>query len=288
MRRVRIGFLLPHYSCHSRSFMPVVVQGLAESGAIVDVIHPPEGVLDLSRIRVEHDIYVLRHTSGLSLSLAGALHKLGAVIVNPYPVSAALRDKVITSRILQGAGVRTPDTYVASDPQQLLPLLNSAPLVIKPYQGAGGHHVRIIRTSAELTDVNCGREPVFAQRFHANDGRDRKIYAIGARLFGVKKVFPRRTEEEKQGEPFALTPELSEIAVSCGRAFGIDLYGVDIIESEGTPYVVDMCSIPGFKGVPDAPRLLVQYFLAAAKRAVRGEPVWQTIPVSVTGAHVHA
>src|SRR2546425_8664481 len=44
------------------------------------------------------------------------------------------------------------------------------------------------------------------------------------------------------------------ISLRCGRAFGIDLYGVDIIESEGMPYVVDMCSIPGFKGVPDAPR----------------------------------
>jgi len=84
-------------------------------------------------------------------------------------------------------------------------------------------------------------------------------------------VFPRRTEEEKQGEPFTLTPQLRDIAERCGRAFGIDLYGVDIIESEGTPYVVDMCSIPGFKGVPDALRLLTQYFHAAAERAVRGE-----------------
>ena len=57
----------------------------------------------------------------------------------------------------------------------------------------------------------------------------------------------------------------------CGRAFGIDLYGVDIIESEGTPYVVDMCSIPGFKGVPDAPRVLAEYFHGAAERAMRGE-----------------
>src|SRR6266699_3594093 len=286
MRRVRIGFLLPHYSQKSRSFMPDVVRILAESGAVVDVIHPPDGMLDVSRVRVEHDIYVLRHTSGLSLSLAGVLHELGAVIVNPYPVSAALRDKIIASRILQAAGVRTPDTYVVSHPYQLLPLLDSGSLVIKPYQGAGGHHVRIIRTSAELTDVNCGREPVFAQRFHANDGRDRKIYAIGARLFGVKKVFPRRTEEEKQGEPFAITPELSEIAVSCGRAFGIDLYGVDIIESEGTPYVVDMCSIPGFKSVPDAPRLLVQYILAAAERAAQGEPP-QTAAPTVAASHAH-
>src|SRR5213078_814237 len=273
MRKVRIGFLLPRYCHKSRSFMPAVVRMAGELGAAAEVVHAADRIVELSKVRVEHDLYVLRHTSsGLSLSLAGALHELGAAIVNPYPVSAALRDKIIASRILQAAGIRTPATYVASHPDQLVRLLDWGPLVIKPYQGAGGHHVRIIRSPAELAEVNCGREPVFAQRYHANDGRDRKIYAIGGRLFGVKKVFPRRTEEEKLGEPFTLTPELCELALGCGRAFGIDLYGVDIIESEGAPYVVDMCSIPGFKGVPDALRLLVQYFFAAAERAAQGEP----------------
>src|SRR5438105_10481883 len=80
MNKVRIGFLLPHYSCHSRSFMPIVVRMLAESGAVVDVIHPLTEMRDLSKVSIEHDLYVLRHTSGLSLSLAGALHELGAVM----------------------------------------------------------------------------------------------------------------------------------------------------------------------------------------------------------------
>src|SRR5207244_7002333 len=271
MRRVRVGFLLPHYSQKSRSLMPEVVRALGECGALVDVIHPVDGMVDLSKVRVEHDLYVLRHTSGLSLSLAGALHELGAIIVNPYPVSAAPKDKIVASRALEAAGMPTPAAYVASQPQQLLALLDLGPLVVKPYQGAGGHQVRIIRTPAELAEVNCGREPVFAQRYHANDGRDRKIYAIGGQLFGVKKVFPRRTEEEKHGEPFTLSPELRNIALRCGEAFGIDLYGVDIVESGGVPYVVDMCSIPGFKGVPDAIQRLAQYFCAAAERAARGQ-----------------
>lgn len=287
MKKLRIGFLLPHYSQKSRSFMPAVVRKVAEFGAIVSVTHPVDGMVDLSKVRVDHDLYVLRHTSGLSLSLAGALHELGAVIVNPYPVSCALRDKVMASRILQAAGVRTPDTYVASHPDLLLPLLDSGPLVVKPYQGAGGHDVRIVRTRDELADVNCGREPVFAQRYHSNDGRDRKIYAIGGQLFGIKKVFPRLTEEEKHGEPFTLTPELREIALNCGHAFGIDLFGVDIIESEGTPYVVDMCSIPGFKGVLDAPQLLAKYFYAAAELAARGEPLPQAPALGASGSHAH-
>jgi len=46
---------------------------------------------------------------------------------------------------------------------------------------------------------------------------------------------------------------------------------MDIIESGGKPYVVDMCSIPSFKGVPDAPQRLARHFRAAAERAARGE-----------------
>jgi ribosomal protein S6--L-glutamate ligase len=272
MKKLRIGFLLPRYPACSRSFMPAVVQAVAEAGVIVDVIHPVDRAVDLSEVRVGHDLYVLRHTSRLSLSLAGALHELGAVIVNPYPVSAALTDKIVTTRILQAAGVPLPATYVASHPDQLLSLLDSGPLIVKPYKGSGGHQIRIIRTPSELAEVDCSRDPVFAQRYHANDGRDRKIYAIGGQLFGVKKVFPRRTEEEKYGEPFTMSPEMSDIVRRCGEAFGIDLYGVDIIESGGTPYVVDMCSIPGFKGVPDAIQRLAQYFCRAAERAARELP----------------
>jgi len=254
--------------------MPLVLEALAEAGAVVEIVHPLEHAIELSTVRVEHDLYVLRKLSGLSLSLAGALHKLGAAIVNPYPVTAMLHDKVVTTRVLQAASVPTPPTYVASRADELAPLLAVGPLVVKPYQGGGGHHVRIVRSLSELESVETrGREPVFAQRYLPNDGRDRKIYAIGDRLFAVKKVFPRRTDDEKRGEPFALTPELQEIALRCGRAFGIDLYGVDIIESEGKPYVVDMDSIPGYKGVPNAPRLLAEYFLNAAERAAGGESV---------------
>jgi len=48
-----------------------------------------------------------------------------------------------------------------------------------------------------------------------------------------------------------------------------------------------MCSIPGFKGVPDALRLLVQYFFAAAERAAQGEPPQTAAPtVAASNAHV--
>jgi ribosomal protein S6--L-glutamate ligase len=272
MTPLRIGFLLPRYSSDSRSQMPRVMRILAEWGVVIDVIHPANRVLDLSNVRVEHDLYVLKKTSGLALSIAGALHAQGATIVNPHPVTAALRDKIVATRILQAAGVPAPATYVASTPGELAPLLDDGPLVIKPYQGACGFGVCVVRTAAELAAVQppANKEPILAQRYHQPSGRDRKIYAIGDRLFGVKKVFPAVTEAEKHGEPFAPPPELRDIAHRCGAAFGIDLFGIDVIESDGVPYVVDMSSIPGFKGVPDAPLHLATYFFGAAQRAACG------------------
>ena len=272
MRKLRIGFLVPSYSPQSTSHMPAVMRALSDAEVVVDVIHPVRRMLDLSKVRVEHDLYVLKKTNRLALSIAGALHAQGAVIVNPYPVTVALGDKIIASRILQTAGVPTPATYVASRPDELAPLLDEGPLVVKPYQGSEGFGVRVVRSVAELAAVPVSKEPVFAQRYHPPQGRDRKIYSVGGRLFGVKKVFPARTDEEKRGESFTPTPELCEIARRCGRAFGIDFYSVDIIECEGKPYVVDICSIPGCRGVPDGPAHLASYLYAAAERAARGQP----------------
>jgi ribosomal protein S6--L-glutamate ligase len=276
MRKVRIGFLLPRYSPRSKSLMPAVVQALAADGAIVDILHPVDAMVDLSALRVEHDLYVLRQWGDLALSMAGALHELGASIVNHYPVTNALRDKIVTARVLQAAGIPMPRTCVASHPDQLASMLDDGPIIVKPFTGGNGIHIQIIRSLAELLQVDRHGEPVFAQRYHPHDGWDRKIYVIGGELFGVKRIFPRRTEADRYGEPFMLTPELRDIAVRCGQAFGIDLYGVDIIESEGQPYVVDMCSIPGFKGVPDAVPLLARYLYEAAERSVRGEPVLES------------
>ncbi len=285
MRNLRIGFLVPSYSPQSTSHMPTVMRALSDAGVVVDVIHPVKQMLELSDVRVEHDLYVLKKTSRLALSIAGALHAQGAVIVNPYPVSVALRDKIITFRSLQSAGVPTPDTYVASRPERLESLLDGGPLVVKPYQGSDGFGIRVIRSVAELAAVPAGKDPVFAQRYHPPQGRDRKMYVIGGRVFGVKKVFPARTDAEKHGEPFTPTAELREIVVRCGQAFGIDLYSIDIIESKGKPYVVDMCSIPGCRGVPDGPSHLASYLYAAAERAARGQPLFESaIPTEAVPA----
>jgi ribosomal protein S6--L-glutamate ligase len=279
MTRLRVGFLLPHYSERSQSQMPATLRMLGDAGVVADVVNRPGQILDLAQVRVEHDLYVLKKIDGLAFSFAGALHASGATIVNPYPVSLALRDKIVAFRVLQAAGVPTPASYAVSHPETLAPLLDAGPLIVKPYQGSSGYGVHLVRAAAELKQVSQGNDPVFAQRYHPPQGRDLKLYTIGHRIFGTRKVFPARTEAEKHGEPFTPSPELCEIVRQCGQAFGIDLYGVDLVESAGRLYVVDMSAMPSFKGIPDAPRLLADYFHRAARHARAGRPALEAAGV---------
>ncbi|HEU5323466.1 MAG TPA: hypothetical protein VFX28_21845, partial [Methylomirabilota bacterium] len=217
MSTPRIAFLLRRpYPADSTSRFPLVMQALRDAGAAVDVISTRRRLFDLSALTIEHDLYVLKSIAGVPLSLAGALHAQGAAIVNPYPVTMALRDKVVAARTLQAAGVPTPATWVVSDAASLVPLLDAGPIVVKPYDGTGGYGVRVARSAADLQGLPADKSPILAQRYHQPDGRDLKIYVIGERLFGVKKVFPARTEDEKHGEPFTPTPEHSAIARACG------------------------------------------------------------------------
>ena len=247
---------------------PEIIRLLRARGATAQPLHLGDDVIDVTRVRVECDLGVLMHKSDLAMSVAADLHRAGTPVLNPYPISALLRDPIMAFRVLQAAGIPVPETLVASHVSQLLPALDRGPLIIKPYRLSRAHAKgpEVVRDAAELAALGLIEEPVFAQRYHPQDGPARKLYAIGGELFGVLRRPPART-------PFAPSAELADIAQRCGAAFGIDLFGVDIVESEGRAYVVDMASFPSFKGVPDAPRRLADHIYNVAERAARGERI---------------
>jgi ribosomal protein S6--L-glutamate ligase len=242
---------------------------LAGRGVRLDLLRPEVQTIDLAKLRVENDLYILKSGTELALSVAGALHALGAATLNPYPTVAMMRNKIIVTRMLMEAGLPTPETYVASDPSEFRPFLDAGPLILKPYRGSRGAGIRIVRKPSELDDVPNGL--MLAQRYHAPDGPDCKIYCVGGELFGVRRIWPIQKYEDKLGQPFELSAELRDIALRCGRVFGIDLYGLDTVVSDGRPYVVDVQKFGSYMGVPDAPGVLADYLVTAARRAMNGE-----------------
>ncbi len=244
----------------SGSVMGETIGVLESRGVAVESIYPEDSSIDVARVEADCDLYLLKSGTETALSLAGVLDATGAKIINPYSTVVAMRDKIISTKTLQRAGVPLPETWFASKPEQLAGLLKEGPIVVKPFWAASqGRGVQIVKTEDELATVAGEDGVIFAQRYHQPDGRDHKLYVIGDQVFGVRRVWPPRTLEDKLGEPFEVPTEMREIALDCGRAFGVGLYGVDLITSGGKPYIVDINTFPGFKGVPNAAKLLAEY-----------------------------
>lgn len=265
---MRIGIITARLASGSLGpLMTEVVELLSEWDVEVEVIRPEREPIDACRLAPVCDLYVLRSGGDIALSLAGALQITGARILNPYPATAACRDKLLATRILRSASVPVPDTFAAERASMLAPLLDEGPLVVTPLRNPAGHGGQVIRDPGGLERMPADGGAVFGQRYHEPDGRDRRIYCIGGQVFGVRRVLAARRFEAKLGEPFPLDGELHEIAVACGRAFGMQLYRLDVVVSGDRPYVVDVSSFPDFDGVPDAALRLADFIYASVEAA---------------------
>jgi ribosomal protein S6--L-glutamate ligase len=248
-------------------FQRLEAQGFQiESGIAEEVLTRPD------RLSPQHDLYVLKSHTELALSLAGVLHAQGARLLNPYPSWIATQNKIVASRLLRAAGVPAPDVWVTGDLALLRDVARSRPLIIKPYLGQRGAGLRIVRDPADLAALPPPDSPVVVQEYIEGSPEDLKVYVVGDHVAAVRKPFSQDSFT-RPGRPGSVSPEVRDIALRCGRVFGLGLYGLDVIESPQGPWVVDVNTFPGYKGVPDAPRLIADYIRDAAQRAARGEPV---------------
>ena len=254
------GFLILDRRDHGTPtpLLQEVMALLAERGIPIDWAVVEEAAIPAGQPLGEHDFYLLKSYTELGLSLAAVLHEQGARILNPYPACAALRDKVATAWRLLAAGLPTPRTWSTGDPAHLADRLHDGPLVFKPARGVHGAGIRIVRDQHELAQFrdevaarSSQREPLVAQELVEGGGEDLKLYVCGPDVFGVRKAFSE-TSFREEGRPCEVPPELVALARRCGRAFGLVLYGLDLIEGPDGPVIVDVNYFPGYRGVPGA------------------------------------
>jgi ribosomal protein S6--L-glutamate ligase len=113
-------------------------------------------------------------------------------------------------------------------------------------------------------------EPVaLAQRYFQTDGYDLKLYGIGDEIWAVRKASPfniRKNDVPSKDGLATITPELTDLGRRCGRLFGLDLFGVDCIETEDGVLVIEINDYPNYTNVPDANERLADYVTRRATR----------------------
>jgi ribosomal protein S6--L-glutamate ligase len=79
-----------------------------------------------------------------------------------------------------------------------------------------------------------------------------------------------------------VSDEIRAIALRCGAEFGLNLYGLDVLETAGGPLVIDVNYFPSYKGVPDAASRLADDIHACAHARLAAQPAPAPAPVART------
>lgn len=219
---------------------------------------PEEMLAQLDELLVETDLVVLKSHTELALGLASILHDRQIPLLNPYAACIAVQDKILATYRLLKAGIPTPRSWVTGNLSLLHAISEHHPLIIKPPRGFGGQGVQIIQHPRDWAKVRASDHAILAQEYIQGTGVDLKAYVVGERVFAVRKTFSD-VSSMQPGIPARVSSEIEEIALKCGRAFGLGLYGLDIVESEDGPVVVDVNYLPGYKGIPGIAPLLADY-----------------------------
>jgi ribosomal protein S6--L-glutamate ligase len=91
-----------------------------------------------------------------------------------------------------------------------------------------------------------------AQQYIENRGFDIKLYVAGTEVFAIAKRSPLHPEVRVEKRLIPLSMELRNLAILVGKLFGLDIYGLDIVETRDGPMVVDINDFPSFGQVPNA------------------------------------
>lgn len=195
-----------------------------------------------------------------------ALHQLserGVRVVNRARAIERSVDKSWTTGLLEGVGLRVPDTIVADRLDGAIAAFRElgGDVIVKPLFGSMGLGMlrltdedlawRVFRTIERIQGV------YYVQRTIPHDGSDIRAFVIGDRVAAaIERSAPGwRTNVSRGGSARAITlsPEHEAMALAAARAIEADYAGVDLLASrEGETYVLEVNGIPGWEGLQRA------------------------------------
>jgi len=255
--------------------MPMVItQQLMQWGHEVDLLEPQTTIMCLSDLtKVHYDAYVLKTVSdGPGLSILEAAEVAGIPTINHSQAIRQVRDKAVAISRARAYDIPVPHTFFVTHPELLVQIpYDNYPLVVKPTNGSSCRGIYKISNPDDLATIHiteAGECFFLAQQYVENNGFDIKLYVTGKRVFAVAKRSPLHPEVEVSKCLIPVSNQLRELALRVGDTFGLDIYGLDVIDTAFGPIVVDINDFPSFGLVPDAVELVASHIIEIAARNV--------------------
>ncbi len=221
---------------------------------------------------VEYGISVTRH-----------FRIKGVTCLNDPDAIATAKNKLACQQRLMERRIPTPESALLRFPghiRRVVQRLGGPPVVLKLLRGSQGAGVimgeSVGAVESTLDTLWTMGEDLMIQRFVTEArGRDLRAFVVGGQVVATMRRTAREGDFRSNihrggvGEEATPSPEQQRIALEAAAALGLRVCGVDLLESDHGPLVLEVNASPGFQALEaatgvDCARAIVEETLRCA------------------------
>ena len=256
-----------------------LVQAATDRGHDVRVLNTLRFAIDLSgdepdlqyRGRPLADLDAVLPRIGASITFFGTavvrqFEQMDVYTPTPSNGISNSRDKLRSMQLLSRHGVGIPATTFVRDRADVLPAIErvgGAPVVIKLLEGTQGIGVILAPDTkvaeAVIETLQSTKQNVLIQAFVAESkGRDIRALVVGDQVVAAMRRVAQgdefRSNVHRGGiaEVVKLSDEYVDVALRAAQVMGLRVAGVDMLEGNDGPQVMEVNSSPGLEGIETA------------------------------------
>lgn len=195
--------------------------------------------------------------------------QMGVFTLNGSHAITVARDKLRALQVLSRHAIGFPASSFVKHRDDILPAidrLGGAPVIIKLLEGTQGVGVILAEdrriAQAIVETLQSAQQNVLIQKFvKESRGRDVRAFVVGGRVVAAMRRIATdgeyRSNVHRGGrtEAVTLSPEARRVALRAAQIMGLRVAGVDMLESNEGPLVMEVNSSPGLEGIEGTTRI---------------------------------
>ncbi|QDT38253.1 RimK family alpha-L-glutamate ligase [Stratiformator vulcanicus] len=270
---MKLAILSRSPTCYSTRRLREAVE---QRGHKAKVLNTLKFAIDLEE--GEPDLYFnqksLSHYDAVLPRVGGSVTYFGTAVVRQFEQmdvycansSAGIvnsRDKLRCLQILSRHKIGIPESVFVNDKKDVLPAIErvgGAPVIIKLLQGTQGIGVLLaesVKTAESIVELlRSQKQDVLIQKFVSESkGKDIRAFVVGDQVVAAMRRVAQgqefRSNVHRGGvtEPVELAEEYREAALRATQILGLKVAGVDMLESNAGPQIMEVNSSPGLEGI---------------------------------------
>src|SRR5205823_490725 len=197
------------------------------------------------------------------LAVVRQFEMMGVYCVNESQAIARSRDKLRSLQILSRRDIGVPPTAFTRQADHVpdcIERVDGVPVVVKLLQGTQGIGVVLAespRAASSVIEAFHGLDQnILIQKFiREANGADIRALVVGRKVVAAMRrqavagEFRSNMHRGGKAKKVQLAPEYRRTALAAARVLGLTVAGVDLIESDEGPMVMEVNSSPGLEGI---------------------------------------